>query len=54
MAGRRTTSGDEQAFGSTFLDQIIEYISDNFEPEDIFDEDVLRQWAKDNGYASVD
>lgn len=56
MAGKRitTTADDDNAFGREVLDQILEYIGANFEPEDVFDEDVLKQWAKDNGYASVD
>ena len=51
---RRTTSAEDQAFGHTFLEQIIEHISDYFEPEDIFDEEALQQWAEDNGFVVVD
>lgn len=55
MAGKRiTTTAEDNAFGREFLDQILEYVSANFSPDDVFDEDVLAQWAKDNGYASVD
>lgn len=55
MAGKRiTTTAEDNAFGREFFEQILEYVSDNFQPEDVFDVDVLEQWAKDNGYASVD
>ena len=51
---RITSAFEDKEFGQEFLGQILAYIADNFEPEDVFDEDVLRQWAKDNGYVSVD
>lgn len=51
---RNTTDFEDKKFGNEFLGQILDYIAANFEPEDVFDEDVLAQWAKDNGYASVD
>jgi hypothetical protein len=55
MAGKRiTTTAEDNAFGCEFLEQVLEYVSDNFEPEDVFDVAILEQWAKDNGYASID
>lgn len=30
--------------------EVLAYIADNFDPEDVFDEEVLVRWAEDNGY----
>ena len=38
------------AFGWNFFDQIVEWIGDNLEPEDVFDEKALSAWAEFNGY----
>jgi hypothetical protein len=39
---------------SSLLEQAIEFIADNFEPEDIFGNDKMNEWgetwAEDNGY----
>lgn len=51
---RNTTGFEDNKFGQEFLGQILDYIANNFEPEEVFDVDVLEQWAKDNGYESVD
>lgn len=32
-----------------FEDDIIEWISKNFNPEEVFDEDELFRWAKEKG-----
>jgi len=32
------------------LEQAMQFIADNFEPGDIFEEDVMREWANENGY----
>ena len=32
-------------FGREFFDQIIEWISENLDPEDVFNEDDLIEWA---------
>lgn len=32
------------------LDEAIEFIKSNFNPEDIFDGDQLASWARHNGY----
>jgi hypothetical protein len=32
------------------LDEAIEYIKKNFNPEDVFDDKELAQWALDNGF----
>lgn len=35
---------------SPTLDEVIEWIKNNLNPEDVFDEDDLIEWAEDNGY----
>ena len=37
----------EEEFGDRFLDDIIEWISNNFQPDDVFDEEDLHEWAKE-------
>ena len=32
------------------LDDAIEFISKNLDPDDVFDDSDLEAWAKDNGY----
>lgn len=32
------------------LDDTVEWVCNNLEPEDIFDEDKLKQWAEENDY----
>ena len=36
------------------LDNSIEWIADNMEPEDVFGEARLTQWAEANGYKKED
>ena len=48
--GRHLTSQEDSEFGREFLKNIIEYIGELFEPEDVFDEKKLRSWLK--GHAS--
>jgi len=35
---------------SPSLDEVIEWIKRNLNPEDVFDENDLEAWAEDNGY----
>jgi len=39
-----------------FADMILQYIAEEgyLSPEDLFEEDVLDDWAKDNGYVKKD
>jgi len=30
--------------------EIIAYVSEEFTPEEVFNDDVLRNWAEDNGF----
>jgi len=39
-----------EVISSTLLEQAMQFIADNFEPGDIFEEDELREWANENGY----
>ena len=32
------------------LDEAINWIKSNMNPDDVFDEDQLEEWAKDNGF----
>ena len=45
-----STTADEKAFGAEFLDEIANWIANNFTPEDIFDVDDLADWAEENGW----
>ena len=51
---RTTTSQDRaflsELFSSELLEQAMQFIADNFEPEDIFEKDYLKEWAENNGY----
>lgn len=40
----------ERAFGTEFLDKILEWIDGNLEPDQVFSEAALESWAEDNGY----
>lgn len=33
-----------------FLDKVIDYLNDNHHPADIFNKDLLEEWAELNGY----
>ena len=32
------------------MDTAVEWISDNLNPDEVFDTDVLQTWAEENGY----
>jgi hypothetical protein len=36
--------------GDDLLDKAVEYIRDNFHPDEVYDELDLEEWAKDNGF----
>jgi hypothetical protein len=40
----------KEFFGDDLLDKVVEYVKDNFHPDDIFDESDLEEWARDNGF----
>ncbi len=33
-----------------YLDEIIDFIKENYDPENVFEEDVLSLWATNNGF----
>ena len=35
-------------------DEILDYINDKLDPGDVFSEDVLKEWALDNGFVEED
>ena len=39
---------------STLLEEAIDWIQSNMNPEDVFDEKALEAWAKENGYEETD
>jgi len=52
---RRTTSSEAVAFArglgsDDFLELAMEWISSVMEPNDVFEDQVLRAWAIDNGF----
>jgi hypothetical protein len=38
----------------TLLEESIEWIQSNLEPEDVFNALALEVWAEDNGYTLID
>ena len=40
----------DDLFGNYPLDQAIEWINSNLDPDDVFDDAALETWAVDNGY----
>ncbi len=40
----------DSIFSSNLLEDVIDWIKDNLNPEDVFEENVLSVWAEDNGY----
>jgi hypothetical protein len=52
---RTTTTREDEDFVSAMdlkhlLERAAEYIAGNFDPEDIYPEEKLREWALDNGF----
>lgn len=44
---RVTTWAEERDFGSQFLEDVLAWIASEFEPEDVFDDQSLAEWAAD-------
>lgn len=40
----------EQKFGYDMLDDVRDWVANNIEPEDLYDEDKLVAWAEVNGF----
>ena len=45
---------DETAFGKEFMQQIIDWIPGQFEPDEVFELDRLKEWALENGFVEDD
>ena len=52
--GRKLWDAIEGEFESCFTqgryDWVLEWVEQNFGPEDVFDASDLEEWAKDNGF----
>jgi hypothetical protein len=40
----------KEAIPSDLLNDIVDWIADNLVPEDVFSEELLEDWAKDNRF----
>lgn len=49
-----STLEQDKRFGREFLDQIIDWIAANLEPDDVFSLETLLDWANYNGLVSED
>lgn len=36
--------------GTGFLEIVLEYVANNFQPDEIFNEDILENWARANDF----
>ena len=50
MAGYRENKEFKDDIFGNILDDAINWIQSNLQPEDVFDEEKLKDWAEDNGY----
>lgn len=49
-----TSSYEDQKFGAEFLTDILDWVSENFTADEIWDEAEMKEWAQDNGYVEDD
>ena len=40
----------ERDFGFVFFDDIVDWVGNNLDPSDVFDEKELNEWATDNNF----
>ena len=40
-------------FGGIFLDTVVGWVADNLDPEDVFSESQLENWALENGFTRI-
>lgn len=43
-----TSTYEDKEFGAHFLEDIIDYIAGNFEPDDVYTEDTLKGYVSEN------
>lgn len=48
-----TTTYQDNKFGLDFLEHIVEWISENMKPEEVFDDTDLRRWAESNDFVDA-
>jgi hypothetical protein len=55
----KTTGSQDKNFAEEFASRVVggadyswvlEWIEENYEPDDIFEHEVLKEWALDNGF----
>ena len=44
---------DEKQFGLTYYGELIEYIANDLDPDQVFSSDVLIEWAHDQGIEKI-
>ena len=40
-------------FGGIFLDTVVGWVADNLDPENVFSESQLENWALENGFTRI-
>ena len=48
------TDTEYKAFGTFFLADILNYIGENFDPDEVYDATFLKEWILGNGYVEDD
>lgn len=43
-----TATYDEQKFGKEFLGQVLDWVVENLKPDEVYKEDALKEFIKDN------
>jgi hypothetical protein len=56
---RRTTNSEDADFikaviSTTLLEEAAKYIAENFDPEDVYSEEQLENWALENDFVKKD
>ena len=49
-----TSLTEDQVFGRDFLGQIVDWIEEHTEPDEVFSAEKLKAWAEENGYVKED
>ena len=54
MITRKQEDDFKDAVFADVLDNMIDWINDNLAPEDVFDEEILNDWALENGFVKAE